>query len=100
MFHNVTLGGTSKEIGRRHPTLENNVYVGTGAILLGPIRVGAHSKIGANSFVRMHDVPPNCTVVGAPARIVKSEGVRVDKELPVTQLPEGSIPVDQLDRGE
>ena len=100
MFHNVTLGGTGKEIGRRHPTLENNVYVGTGAILLGPIRVGSNSKIGANSFLRMHDVPPNCTVVGAPARIVKIEGVRVDKELPVTQLPEDSIPVDQLDRGE
>jgi serine O-acetyltransferase len=93
LFHNVTLGGTGKHRGKRHPTLGDNVLVGTGAILLGPIRVGSNSKIGANSFLRMHDVPPNCTVIGIPARIVKREGVRVDVPLERTELPETAIPV-------
>ncbi len=92
LFHNVTLGGTGKHQGKRHPTLEDNVYVGTGAILLGPVTVGRNSKIGANSFVRMRDVPPDCTVVGVPARIVRKDGKRVDLELPETQLSEASIP--------
>ena len=94
LFHNVTLGGTGKHHGKRHPTLEDRVYVGTGATLLGPITVGAGARIGAGSFVRMHDVPADCTVVGAPARLVKLGGVRVDKELPRTELSGDSIPVD------
>lgn len=93
LFHNVTLGGTGRHDGRRHPSLGNNVFVGTGAILLGPISVGDNSKVGANSFIIMRDVPSDCTVVGVPARIVKQDGVRVDKELPVTRLPEDAIPV-------
>ncbi len=92
LFHNVTLGGTGKHRGKRHPTLEDNVYVGTGAILLGPVTVGRNSKIGANSFVRMRDVPPDCTVVGVPARIVRKDDKRVDLELPETKLSEASIP--------
>jgi serine O-acetyltransferase len=94
LFHNVTLGGTGKHHGKRHPTLEDNVLVGTGATLLGPITVAANARIGAGSFIRMHDVPTDCTVVGAPARIVKLAGVRVDKELPATQLPADAIPLD------
>jgi len=93
LFHNVTLGGTGKHRGKRHPTLHDNVFIGTSATLLGPITVGANSKIGANSFLRMHDVPPNCTAAGAPARIVKRDGRRVDEPLPRTQLSERSIPV-------
>jgi serine O-acetyltransferase len=84
LFHNVTLGGTGKHHGKRHPTLKNNVYIGTGAILLGPIVIGNNAKIGANSFIIMHDVPDNCTVAGTPARIVKLNGERVNMPLPET----------------
>jgi len=93
LFHNVTLGGTGKQSGKRHPTLEDGVYVGTGAVLLGPIRVGRRARIGANSFVFMHDVPADCTAVGNPARIVKLHGERVERELPPTVLPEHSYPI-------
>ena len=88
LFHNVTLGGTGKHKGKRHPTLGNNVLVGTGAVLLGPITVGDNAKIGANSFIFMRDVPANCTVAGTPARIVKRDGIPVDEELPRTQVKE------------
>jgi len=82
LFHNVTLGGTGKHHGRRHPTLGHRVFVGTGAILLGPLTVGDDVRIGANTFIHMRDVPARTTVVGTPARIVKRDGVRVDEELP------------------
>lgn len=84
LFHNVTLGGTGKHHGKRHPTIGNNVFIGTGAILLGPIHVGDNVKIGANSFVVMRDVPSNVTVAGTPARIIKRDGVEVDEDLPKT----------------
>lgn len=89
MFHNVTLGGTGKHRGKRHPTLGDDVFVGTGATLLGPIRVGSNSKIGAGAFIHMRDVPSDTTVVGVPARIVKRGGVRVEEELPRTAEPDG-----------
>ena len=98
LFHNVTLGGTGKHRGKRHPTVKDDVLIGTGATLLGPITVGPGSKVGANSFVRMHDVPPHCTAAGTPARLVKRDGVRVDEELPRTRLPEESIPVAASER--
>ncbi len=84
LFHNVTLGGTGKHHGKRHPTLGNNVLVGTGAILLGPIKVGDNVRIGANSFIFMRDVPSNCTVAGTPARIVKRDSVPCNEDLPKT----------------
>ena len=84
LFHNVTLGGTGKHVGKRHPTVGNNVTIGTGAILLGPIHVGDNVKIGANSFVVMRDVPSNTTVAGTPARIIKRFELLVDEELPKT----------------
>ncbi len=93
LFHNVTLGGTGKQHGKRHPTLEDNVFVGTGAVLLGPIRVGRNARVGANSFVIMHDVPADATAVGNPARIVKLHGERTERALPETVLSERSIPV-------
>jgi serine O-acetyltransferase len=82
LFHNVTLGGTGKHKGKRHPTLGNNVMVGTGAILLGPITVGDNVKIGANTFILMRDVPANVTVAGTPGRIVKMNGREVGMNLP------------------
>ena len=88
MFHNVTLGGTGKHGGKRHPTLEDDVYIGTGATLLGPIHVGVHAKIGAGAFIHMRDVPANTTVVGVPARIVKRDGHRVEQDLARVAEPE------------
>jgi serine O-acetyltransferase len=93
LFHNVTLGGTGKHRGKRHPTLGDGVLIGTGATLLGPIQVGSRAVIGAGSFIRMRDVPEGCTAAGTPARIVKRDGMRVDEELPATRLSEASIPV-------
>jgi serine O-acetyltransferase len=93
LFHNVTLGGTGKHRGKRHPTLHDRVYVGTGATLLGPITVGPNAKIGANAFIRMHDVPPDCTAAGVPARIVKRKGETADEDLPGTVLSDASIPI-------
>lgn len=84
IFHNVTIGGTGKHIGKRHPTIGNNVFIGTGATLLGPINVGDNVKIGAESVVIMHDIPSNSTVVGAPGRIVKLNGQKVDLPLEKT----------------
>lgn len=77
IYQNVTLGGTGKETGKRHPTLGNNVMVGAGARVLGPFKVGDNSKIAANAVV-LSEVPPNCTAVGVPARIVKRDGMRVN----------------------
>jgi serine O-acetyltransferase len=71
----VTLGGTGFATGKRHPTVQDNVTIGSGAKLLGPITVGHGSKIGANSVV-IHDVPPNSTVVGNPGHPVRIEGRR------------------------
>jgi serine O-acetyltransferase len=97
LFHNVTLGGTGKHHGKRHPSVGNGVLIGTGATLLGPITVGDGAKIGAGSFVHMCDVPARCTAVGIPARIVKRDGLRVDEELPRTRLSAASIPALEPD---
>lgn len=79
LFQGVTLGGTGKEKGKRHPTLGNHVVVGSGAKVLGDIRIGDSVKIGANSVV-LRSVPSNSTVTGIPGRIVKSIGERVPEE--------------------
>lgn len=70
IYHGVTLGGTGKETGKRHPTVEDNVFIGSGAKVLGNITIGKNAKIGANSVV-LKDVKPNTTVVGIPAKEVK-----------------------------
>ncbi|HEY9746398.1 MAG TPA: serine O-acetyltransferase [Oculatellaceae cyanobacterium] len=85
LYQQVTLGGTGKKKGKRHPTLNNGVIVGAGAKVLGNIHIGENSQIGAGSVV-IHDVPPNCTVVGIPARVISRDGQRVDK------LPLGDVP--------
>jgi len=94
LFHNVTLGGTGKYDGQRHPVLGHHVFIGTNAILLGPISVGDHAKIGANALIINHDVPARCTVVGTPARVVKLNGQRVDQPLPRTVPPPGAVAVE------
>lgn len=75
IYQNVTLGGTGKELGKRHPTLGNNVLVGSGAKVLGPFTVGDNARIAAGAVV-LSEVPPNATAVGVPARIVKLNGIR------------------------
>lgn len=77
LYQGVTLGGTGKEHGKRHPTIEDFVVVGVGATVLGNIRIGRGSRVGAGAVV-VADVPPNCTVVGVPGRVVVREGRRVD----------------------
>lgn len=77
IYQGVTLGGTGKEHGKRHPTLGNNVMVGSGAKILGPFKVGDNAKIAANAVV-LEEVPPDSTAVGVPARIVKRSGRKLD----------------------
>lgn len=79
LFQGVTLGGTGKEKGKRHPTVEDNVMVSTGAKVIGAITLGKNSKIGAGSVV-LKDVPPNSTVVGIPGKVVVQDGVRIKRD--------------------
>jgi serine O-acetyltransferase len=80
LYQGVTLGGTGLEKGKRHPTIGNNVVIGTGAQVLGNITIGDNSYIGANAVV-IKDVPPNSTVVGVPGRITKQDGKKMDISL-------------------
>lgn len=79
LYQGVTLGGTGKETGKRHPTLQNNVLVGVGASVLGNITIGENSKVGGGAVV-VSDVPPNSTVVGIPGHVVMRDGKRVENE--------------------
>ena len=79
LYQGVTLGGTGKEKGKRHPTIGNNVMISAGAKVLGSFTVGENSKIGAGSVV-LTEVPPNSTVVGVPVRVVKRDNVRIPRE--------------------
>ena len=87
LYQGVTLGGTGKEQGKRHPTLGNNVMVSAGAKVLGSFKIGDNSKIGAGSVV-LEEVPPNSTVVGVPGRVVK----RKDVNLPQDELNQVDLP--------
>jgi len=87
LYQGVTLGGTGKDKGKRHPTIGSNVLVGSGAKILGPFRVGDNSRIAANAVV-LSEVPPNCTAVGVPAQVV-----RVNGEKPVADYADN---VDQV----
>jgi serine O-acetyltransferase len=91
LFQGVTLGGTGKEKGKRHPTIGKNVVIAAGAKVLGPITIGDNSKVGAGAVV-VKDVPPNCTVVGVPGKVVKREGE------PVVDLHHERIPDPVMDR--
>jgi serine O-acetyltransferase len=81
LFHSVTLGGTGKDIGKRHPTVGNNVFIGAGSILLGPMKVGNNVKIGADTIVVNKNIPSNCTVAGTPGLIVKLNEKKVKIKL-------------------
>ncbi len=91
LYQGVTLGGTGKGKGKRHPTLGNNVMVGCGAKVLGPFRIGDNVKIAANAVV-LEEIPDNSTAVGAPARVVRRNGVKVTQDLDHVHIPD---PVSQ-----
>ena len=78
LYQGVTLGGTGKEQGKRHPTLKDNVMVSAGAKVIGSFTIGENSKIGAGSVV-LEEVPPNCTVVGVPGRVVKRDNIKIPR---------------------
>lgn len=90
IYQGVTLGGTGKEKGKRHPTIGNRVVIASGAKVLGSFKVGDHSNIGANSVV-LREIPSNSTVVGIPGRIVKRNGQRIGDRLDHTNLPDPLI---------
>lgn len=85
LYQGVTLGGTGKEKGKRHPTIGNNVLIGSGAKVLGPFTVGENSRIASNAVV-LNEIPPNSTAVGVPARIVRISGEKVDYATEVDQI--------------
>ncbi len=87
LYQGVTLGGTGKDTGKRHPTLGKNVTVGSGAKVLGPFTIGDNSKIAAGAVV-LKEIPPNATAVGVPAQVVKLDGVRVIQDLDQIHMPD------------
>ncbi|MDR0396837.1 MAG: serine O-acetyltransferase [Oscillospiraceae bacterium] len=87
LYQGVTLGGTGKDVGKRHPTIGNNVTIGAGAKVLGPFTVGDNSKIGAGAIV-LRETPPDCTVVGNPGRVVRKAHARVEVDLDHVNLPD------------
>ncbi|HRU39244.1 MAG TPA: serine O-acetyltransferase, partial [Candidatus Goldiibacteriota bacterium] len=87
LYQGVTLGGTGKDKGKRHPTLGNDIVIGSGAKVLGPIKIGDNVKVGAGSVV-IHNVPPNSTVVGIPAKVVRTRGLKH----PQDTLRHGDLP--------
>jgi len=85
LYQGVTLGGTGKDKGKRHPTIGNNVLVGSGAKVLGPFKVGDNARIASNAVV-LKEIPPDCTAVGVPARVVRIAGEKVDYTSEVDQI--------------
>ncbi len=96
IYQGVTLGGTGKDTGKRHPTIGNNVMISAGAKVLGPFKIGDNSRVAAGAVV-LEEVPPNSTVVGVPARVVRQDG----KKIPLDQIhiPDPvKIRMDSLDQ--
>ena len=87
IYQGVTLGGTGKDVGKRHPTLGNNVMVGAGAKVLGPVEIGSNSKIAANAVV-LHPVTDNSTAVGIPAKVVRRDGKKIPNDLDQIHIPD------------
>lgn len=85
IYHGVTLGGTGKERGKRHPTIGNNVLISAGAKVLGPLTVGDNARIGANAVV-LEDVPPDTTVVGVPGKAVRWKGKKIAPSIALDQV--------------
>ena len=86
VYQGVTLGGTGKDTGKRHPTIGNNVMIGAGAKVLGPLTIGNNSKIASGAVV-LSDIPPNSTAVGVPARVVRRDGIKLD-DLDQVHIPD------------
>ena len=86
IYQGVTLGGTGKDVGKRHPTLGNNVMVGAGAKVLGPMRIGDNTKVAAGAVV-LTEIPDNSTAVGIPAKVVRREGIKID-DLDQVHIPD------------
>lgn len=84
LYQGVTLGGTGKDVGKRHPTLGNNVMVSAGAKVLGPFKIGDNSRVAAGAVV-LEEVPPNSTVVGVPAHVVRQNGKKIERK-PLDQI--------------
>ncbi len=104
IYQGVTLGGTGKDVGKRHPTIENGVMIGAGAKVLGPIRIGRNAKVAAGAVV-INDVEPNSTVVGVPGKVVRIDGERVDDldqiNLPdpvMSEIKRNSLKIEELER--
>lgn len=87
LYQGVTLGGTGKDTGKRHPTIGNNVVIGSGAKVLGPFKVGDNARIAAGAVV-LEEIPPDCTAVGVPARVVRRRGARVTDRLDHVHIPD------------
>ena len=87
LYQGVTLGGTGKDVGKRHPTLGNNVMVGAGAKVLGPFRIGDNAKVAANAVV-LKEIPENCTAVGIPAKVVRCAGERITDSMDQIHIPD------------
>ncbi len=87
LYQGVTLGGTGKDVGKRHPTLGNNVMVGAGAKVLGPFKIGDNAKVAANAVV-LKEIPKNATAVGIPARIVRQSGKKIASQLDQVHIPD------------
>lgn len=87
IYQGVTLGGTGKDVGKRHPTLGDNVMIGAGAKVLGPVSIGSGSKVAANAVV-LHDVAAHCTAVGIPAKVVRRGGVKVPNDMDQIHIPD------------
>ncbi len=96
LYQGVTLGGTGKDTGKRHPNIGNGVTIGAGAKVLGPITIGDNSKVGAGAIV-LKDVPPNCTVVGNPGRVVQKKQPQKTGEIDLDQV---NLPDPMLERME
>lgn len=95
IYQGVTLGGTGKDVGKRHPTIGNNVMISAGAKVLGPFKIGDNSRVAAGAVV-LEEVPPNSTVVGIPAKVVRQNGEKVRAPLDQIHIPD---PVQQeIDR--
>lgn len=87
IYQGVTLGGTGKDTGKRHPTIGNNVMIGSGAKVLGPFKIGDNSLIAAGAVV-LEEIPPNSTAVGVPAKVVRRDGHRVKNDLDQIHIPD------------
>ncbi|MBR4072324.1 MAG: serine O-acetyltransferase [Clostridia bacterium] len=96
IYQGVTLGGTGKDVGKRHPTVGNNVMISAGAKVLGPFKIGDNSRVAAGAVV-LNEVPPNSTVVGVPAKVVRQDGKKVERQ-PLDQVHIPNPVQQEIDR--